>query len=279
AEPNGGDDEGHELARRFEGRRLPMIDRVEIAIIEQPQPRWLSFLNGEHDFLERLPNEYVDQAVPGGKVAPNPAKRGIRAYRSPSPDVTLTVFNMDDPLVGGYTPEKVALRRAMALGNDVGREIRIARHGQAIPAQSILPPMIEGYRSDLRMSEYDPARAKALLDIYGYVDRNGDGWREQPDGRPLLLEMATQSDQVSRQLDELWKKDMDALGLRATLKTAPWPENLKSVRAGKFMLWRVARWRRTRTARAPSNAPTVHRLAKAISRGFASPLSTRSTSS
>jgi len=241
AEPNAGDDEGHELARRFEGRRLPMIDRVEIAIIEQPQPRWLSFLNGEHDFLERLPNEYVDQAVPGGKVAPNLARRGIRAYRSPSPDVTLTVFNMDDPLVGGYTPEKVALRRAMALGNDVGREIRIARHGQAIPAQSILPPMIEGYRSDLRteMSEYDPARAKALLDIYGYVDRKGDGWREQPDGRPLLLEMATQSDQVSRQLDELWKKDMDALGLRATLKTAQWPENLKSVRAGKFMLWRV----------------------------------------
>ena len=47
--------------------------------------------------------------------------------------------------------------------------------------------MLEGYRSDLRteMSEFDPARAKALLDIYGYVDRNGDGWREQPDGKPL----------------------------------------------------------------------------------------------
>ena len=26
------------------------------------------------------------------------------------------------------------------------------------------------------MSGYDVARAKALLDIYGYVDRNGDGW-------------------------------------------------------------------------------------------------------
>ena len=32
------------------------------------------------------------------------------------------------------------------------------------------------------MSDYDPARAKALLDLYGYVDRNGDGWRERPDG-------------------------------------------------------------------------------------------------
>ena len=241
AEPNADDAEGQSLLRRFAGRRLPMIDRVEIAIIEQSQPRWLSFLNNEQDFMERLPNEFVDQALPGGKVAPNLARRGIRAYRVPGADVTLTVFNMENPIVGGYTPEKVALRRAMVLGNDVAREIRIARHGQAIPAQAIVPPLTEGYRSDMRteMSEYDPARAKALLDVYGYVDRDGDGWRELPDGAPLVLEMATQSDQTTRQLDELWKKNMDALGLRAVLRTAQWPENLKSVRAGKFMIWRV----------------------------------------
>ena len=241
AEPNADDAEGHALVQRYKGRRLPMIDRVEIAIIEESQPRWLSFLNAEQDFIERLPNEFVDQAVPGGKVAPNLAKRGIRAYRSLTPSVSLTVFNMDDPLVGGYTPDKVALRRAMVLGNDVSREILIARHGQAIPAQSIVAPMLEGYRGDLHteMGVFDVARAKALLDIYGYVDRDGDGWRERPDGQPLVLEMATQSDQVSRQLDELWKKDMDALGLRSALKTAQWPENLKSARAGKFMVWRV----------------------------------------
>jgi len=241
AEPNADDVEGHALVQRFKGRRLPMVDRVEVSIIEQPQPRWLSFLNAEHDFIERLPNEFVDQAVPGGKVAPNLAKKGIRAYRALTPDATLTVFNMEDPLVGGYTAEKVALRRAMTLGNDVAREIRIARHGQAIPAQSIVAPMLEGYRSDLRteMSVFDPARAKALLDIYGYIDRDGDGWREKPDGKPLVIEMATQSDQVSRQLDELWKKDMDGLGLRVVLRTAQWPENLKSARAGKFMMWRV----------------------------------------
>jgi ABC-type transport system substrate-binding protein len=241
AEPNADDSGGQALAAHFKGRRLPMIDRVEIAIIEQAQPRWLSFLNAEQDFIERLPNEFVDQAVPGGAVAPNLGKRGIRAYRSITPDATLTVFNMDDALVGGYTPQQVALRRAMALGNDIGREIRIVRHGQAIPAQSIIAPMLEGYRNDLRteMSVYDVSRAKALLDVYGYVDRDGDGWREQPDGKPLVIEMATQSDQGSRQLDELWKKDMDALGLRVVLKTAQWPENLKSARAGKFVMWRV----------------------------------------
>ena len=241
AEPNADDAEGQALLQRFKGRRLPMVDRVEIGIIEQSQPRWLSFINGEQDLLERVPSEFIDQAIPGGKVASNLAKRGIKAYRVASADVTLVVFNMEDPLVGGYTPEKVALRRAMVLGNDVDREIRIAWRGQAVPAQSIVPPLTEGYRADLRteMGTYDLARARALLDMYGYLDRDGDGWREQPDGKPFVMELSTQSDQLSRSRDELWKKSMDSLGLRMVLKTAQWPENLKSVRSGKFMLWRV----------------------------------------
>ena len=241
AEPNADDAAGQALVERFKGRKLPMIDRVEIAIIEQPQPRWLSFLGGEQDLVERLPNEFVDQAAPGGRIAPVYARRGLVMERTLSSDTYYTVFNMENEVVGGYTPVKVALRRAMVLGSDIGREIRIARHGQALQAQTLLPPMSEGYRDDMRtpMSEYDVPRAKALLDLYGYADRDGDGWRELPDGRPLVLEMATQSDQSTRELDTLWKKDMDALGLRAVLKTAQWPENLKATRAGKFMLWRV----------------------------------------
>ncbi|MDQ6685499.1 MAG: ABC transporter substrate-binding protein [Pseudomonadota bacterium] len=241
AEPNADDVAGHALVKRFAGRRLPLIDRVEISIIEQPQPRWLAFLNGEQNFLERLPEEFVNQAVPGGKIAPSLKKRGIVAMQTVSPSVDLTVFNMDDPVVGGYTPEKVALRRAMSLGNDVRREIRIALRGQGTPAQSIVVPFTEGYRADLHteQGDYDPARAKALLDVYGYVDRDGDGWREMPDGKPLVLHKKAQADQRSRGLDEQWKKDMDALGLRAVLDIAQWPENLKAARAGNFMLWRV----------------------------------------
>ncbi len=241
AQPNADDADGQALLQRFKGRRLPMIDRVELSVIEQSQPRWLSFLNGEQSFIERLPNEFVDQALPGGKLAPHLAKRGVQATRVPGSDVTLLVFNMENPVVGGYTPPQVALRRAIALGNNVDREIQLARRGQAIRAQSLMTPFTTGYSPDLRteMGEYSPARAKALLDLYGWVDRDGDGWRERPDGSPLVIEMLTQSDAASRQLDELFKKDMDAIGLRLALKVAQWPENLKSTRAGQFMTWRV----------------------------------------
>ncbi len=229
------------IARQFKGRRLPMIDQVQISIIEEAQPRWLSFLNGEQDVLEGLPAEFAHIAIPNNQLAPNLAKRGIGMQRVPRADVALTYFGMEHALVGGNAPEKVALRRAIALAVDVEREIALVRRGQAVPAQSPIAPGSWGYDPAFKseMSEHNLARAKALLDLYGYVDRDGDGWREQPDGQPLKLEYATSPDQTSRQLSELWQKNMDALGLRIEFKVAKWPEQLKASRAGKLMMWGV----------------------------------------
>ncbi len=230
------------IAAQLKGRRMPMLDRVEIVIIEESQPRWLSFLNGQTDLMERLPNEFAPVAIPNDKLAPNLAKRGITMDRAPLVDITLAaLFNQDNPVVGGYTPEKVALRRAIALAYDVEQEIRLVRKAQSIPAQTAIAPLTFGYNPSIKttMSDHDPARARALLDLYGYLDRDGDGWREMPDGSPLVLEYATQPDQASRQLAELWEKNMKAVGLKIDFKVAKWPENLKASRAGKLMMWGV----------------------------------------
>jgi ABC-type transport system substrate-binding protein len=155
--------------------------------------------------------------------------------------VQLCFFNMENPLVGGLEPHKVALRRAVWLSLNVERVVRLGFRGQAIRAESILLPGTTGYDASFHSEngEYSPAKAKALLDLYGYVDKNNDGWRETPDGQPLLIECASQPDGLSRQLDELMKKDLDAIGIQVVFKTAKWPENLKAARAGKLMLWRV----------------------------------------
>ena len=240
-EPAADDAEGQALLRQFKGRRLPMIDRVEISIIEESQPRWLSFLNGDLDLLMSVPLEFANEAVPGGRLAPYLVKRGVRMDRFANPDRTFYYFNMEDPTVGGMAPDKVALRRAISLGTDVGTEIRSVRRGQAIPAQSLVAPGGYGYDPAFRSenSEYDVARAKALLDMYGYVDRDGDGWRDMPDGRPLVIDYATTPDAISRQFDELWKKNMDAIGIRLRTKAAQWPEQLKAARAGQLMVWQL----------------------------------------
>ena len=241
AEPAADDAVGQALLAKFTGRRLPMIDRVEISIIEEQQPRWLTFLQNKSDFLESVPAEFIELAMPGGKVAPHLAKRGIQGYRMVRSDGAVTLFNMEDATVGGYTPDKVALRRAIGLGVDLQAEIQRVRRGQAIPAQSPVVPNTWAYDPKFKSEngDYNPARAKALLDMFGYVDRNGDGWRDMPDGSPLILKKATQPDQQSRQLDDLWRRDMKALGIRIEFVPAKWPENLKAARAGKLMMWGV----------------------------------------
>ncbi len=246
AEPATDDAEGQALLARFKGRRLPMVDEVRVSIVPEEQPFWLAFLNAQTDIAATntgsLPGGFTTQAMPNGKLAPNLAKRGIQAVRQVNSDVGFLMFNMDDPVVGGYTQERIALRRAISLAYDNEREIRIIRRGQAVPAQSNVVPHTTGYDPTYKseMSDYSPARAKALLDMFGYVDRDGDGWREQPDGTPLLIMRSTQPEQINREFDTLWKKSLDAIGVRTTFQVQSFAENLKAGRAGKFQVWSLA---------------------------------------
>ena len=228
--PPAGDGRLQAIASRYKGKRLPLLDEVHIAVIEEAQPRWLSFLNDEQDLIENVPAEFANVAFPNNTLAPNLAKRGIQMVRYARADVSVSYFGMENPVVGGYTPAKVALRRAISLAVDVDREIRLVRRNQAIPAQGPLAPQTWGYDPAFKstMSDHDVGRAKALLDMHGYVDRIGDGWREQPDGQPLVIDYHSQPDQQSRQLVELWQKNMTAIGIKMDFKTAKWPENLKA---------------------------------------------------
>ncbi len=228
-----------QVAAQMKGRKLPQIDKVEVSIIEEAQPRWLAFLGNEHDLMERLPAAYVNVAIPQNKLAPNLQKRGIQMQRNLLGDVTFSYFGMENPIVGGYSPEKIALRRAIAMGQNSAEEVRLPRRGQAIVAQGPIMPLTSAYDGNMRseMGVFDRAKAMALLDIFGYKDKDGDGWRDLPDGKPLTLEYSTTSSADYRELNEIWKKNMDAIGIRVEFKYGQWPELLKASRNGKLMMW------------------------------------------
>jgi ABC-type transport system substrate-binding protein len=156
-------------------------------------------------------------------------------------DISMMYFNMTDPVVGGYTPEKVALRRAIALAYNTDEEVRLPRRGQAIVAQSVIQPNTGSYDPKIRteMGVFDRAKASALLDMYGYTDKNGDGWRDMPDGSPLVLELNTLGTADYRELDEIIKKNMDAIGVKFNFRIGQWPEQLKAARAAKMQMWQV----------------------------------------
>lgn len=240
AEPAADDAEGQAIAQRLRGQRLPLIDRIEVTVVEPAQPRWLSFLNGQIDLLA-VPQEFANQALPGGQLAPNLKKRGIQGWRVLATFTQLSFFNMEHPVVGGLAPHQVAFRRAVWLALDVPRELQLVFRGQGVQAESMISPHSSGYRAGFKSenSTHDLNRARALLDLYGWVDKDGDGWRETPDGQPLVVEMATEPEQISRERDEQYKRAFDALQVRVSFRTAKWPENLKAARAGKLMMWRV----------------------------------------
>lgn len=229
----------------LQGKRLPIVGRIEVVIIEEPQPRWLAFANRELEYIEDLPNEFVNIVAPNAKLAPTLAKQGVRMQREPQPEITITAFyNMRDSVIGGYAPEKIALRRAMNLGYNQAEELLIARKGQAMTAESPIPPGAAGYDANFHSiaSEYDPAKAKALLDLFGYMDRDGDGYRELPDGRPLLLEFGSPPTSDFRDLDQIWKKSMDAIGINIKFKKARWPDLNKESKASKLQVGSFLAW-------------------------------------
>jgi ABC-type transport system substrate-binding protein len=142
---------------------------------------------------------------------------------------------MEDAIVGGYSPEKVALRRAICSAYNLPEEIRVLRNGQALAATQPIPPGIEGHVARYEgLSPYDPATARALLDKLGYRDRDADGFRELPDGRPLVIHQTSGVGAVYRQYDDLWQRSMRAVGIRMDFQIQTFPEAFKAAHAGKL---------------------------------------------
>ena len=227
------------LVQAMKGRRLPALSRIEISIIQEQVPELLAFDQGDLDYVA-LGGNILSRVVANGKLKPEYAQRGIVHFRFSVPALIYTYFNQDDPVVGGNTPERIALRRAIALGFDTNDFIKVFYGGQATPANQILPPGVFGHDASLpQKAIYDPAAARALLDRFGYKDRDGDGMREAPDGRPLILVQSSSPDSQSREADALWIKSMSAIGLRMAVNTKPFSELLKQSQAGQLMMFNL----------------------------------------
>jgi ABC-type transport system substrate-binding protein len=225
------------LEAQMKGKKLPAIGRIEVSIIEESNPRFLAFQSRQLDFVY-VPTDFVNRVIDNGKLKPEFVQQGIIWTRAVEAGWTYTVFNMEDPVIGGYSREKIALRRAIGLGYNITEEIGVLRQGQGLPATQPIPPNLPGHDPSVkRPYPYDPVSARALLDRFGYKDCNGDGFRELPDCSPLLLKYHTDSTEISRQFSELWKKSMDGIGINIEFVLQKWPDTLKAAKAGKVMMW------------------------------------------
>jgi ABC-type transport system substrate-binding protein len=222
----------------LEGQKLPRVDRVEVKIAEEFQGRMLGFLNGEYDYLEQVPESMTEMVIRNGQLKPDLARRGIRLTRFPVLQTYYMWMNMEDPVIGGYGKDKVALRRAIELSYNSAEDIALLKKGFAIKAESPLAPGVLGYDPNYRSPvPYDPALANALLDRFGYGKRDSDGFRRRPDGQPLTLQMSSEATVSGRLRDEFWRKCLNAIGLRVVFKSDKKTEIIKASRLGKVQMF------------------------------------------
>ena len=228
----------------LKGKRLPLIGRIEIYPVEEEQPRWLAYLNNDYEYIRPIPTPFIEIAMPGGKLAPHLAKRAMLTRPDEVAWLTYTTFNMSEKIdgkpnvLGGYSAEKIALRRAISMAYPVEEEISIIEKNQALKAWSPIAEGMAGFVDERTSTlDYNPAKAKALLDMYGYIDKDGDGWRDMPDGSPLTIDHGTTPDQRARSRNELWRRAMDNIGIRMTFdKVEKLPDLRKQAQSGRVQM-------------------------------------------
>ncbi len=142
-------DDRRNRLHRPAGQRVPFVDRIEFTMFVEDQPMWLRFQAGDIG-LTQVPAEYFEQAFDGRtkRLLPEVRERGVRHEIVPLLDFIFRGFNMEDDLLGGYTPEKRALRQAIHLAIDLEEFSETFYQGNTIQFDGPIPPGLEGYPED-----------------------------------------------------------------------------------------------------------------------------------
>jgi ABC-type transport system substrate-binding protein len=225
-----------EMQRSMRGKGLPQIGVIDISIIEEDTTLLLEFERGALDYVE-LRAEVANRLLADDKLKPEYAARGIVRHAFIEPFLFFVDFNMEDPVVGGMSNDKIALRRAIAMGLNAQNLIDVVYAGQGQPANQMIPPGVSGHDPTVSArSLHDPAAAQALLDRFGYKNRDADGYRKTPDGKPLTVILSLRAAAISREMQTLWKRDMDVIGIRIDFRVAPFQDFVKDLIAGKYQM-------------------------------------------
>ncbi|MGE7764234.1 oligopeptide ABC transporter substrate-binding protein [Peribacillus sp. NPDC096540] len=175
----------------FEGyhRGAPKLDSVTLKVVN-PSVVVKSLENGDIDVANITADQYdqakaLDNVELLGKVDLAYSYIGFRFGHY---DEKKAENVMDNPKF-----EDKRLRQAMAYAinnEEVGEKMY---KGLRFPANSVITPNFKYNNKDVKPYEYDPEKAKKLLDEAGYVDTNKDGLREDPDGKEFKINFASMS--------------------------------------------------------------------------------------
>ena len=209
------------------GKKIPLVDRINVHVVVESQPKWLSFQKGKDDVIE-LKDNNIDQAITKEKDLRSEHKeKGIRLILKPQLDVTFFAFNHEDK-----TFQNRKLRQAMNMAYNRAEANKLFYEGTAIDAQGVIPPGMGGYRKEFKNPyvKFDIEGAKKLLAEAGY-----------PGGKGLPeITIQTRNETIARQQIEFFAKCMDKIGIKISVGMNTWPELVNKVTKKQHQMYTMA---------------------------------------
>jgi ABC-type transport system substrate-binding protein len=232
------------------GKPLPFIDRVVFVLEKETIPYWNKFLQGYYD-ASGLASDNFDQAVTfagqgGPELTDTMKEKGMQLQTAVTASTFYMGFNMQDPVVGGYTESASKLRRAIGIAVDYEEYISIFTNGRGVPAQGAIPPGIYGFEegaAGINPYVYDwdgkaPVRkniedARQLLAEAGFP-----GGADAATGKPLVLYLdVTASGPDSKSQLNWYRKQFAKLGIQLVLRTTDYNQFQQKMAAGNAQIF------------------------------------------
>ena len=197
------------------GQRLPYLERRVTLIVPEQNAASLRFLDGQTHYYAPRPEEIAD-------LQDRAAKLGIVVKETGVDSGTLFVsFNRNprryadgDPRLAWFTDRRFLTALAHAV--DKQGMIDTIYYGFGEPAVAYISPANPVFHNpDLKDYAYDLDLAARLLDEAGYVDRDGDGFREDAKGNRIEFGLVTNAgNQLRERMCSILQDDWTRLGLK-----------------------------------------------------------------
>lgn len=199
-----------------EGNQLPYIDRVVLTYVDA-ETAVIRRTGGESSFALELPLQ--DYPL----LKENEDEGGYRVVQLPGVKGSETAFGLNqnhpDPFLGPLFRD-VRFRQALSVAINREEINDQVYYGLAVPRQATTVPGASFYKEEWgrAYAQYDPREANRVLDALGLTERDGDGFRVDPDGKPILLIVEYGLPRPDITELELVKEYWEEVGLKVILK-------------------------------------------------------------
>ncbi|MGO4909841.1 ABC transporter substrate-binding protein [Pseudorhodobacter sp. W20_MBD10_FR17] len=220
------------------GQQLPYINEMDELFANDQEVRLLKLVNGEVDYKTQSL-----QLSDAPLLLENQEKGGYTIQLKPKIAMQTISFNVTHPdeakrAVFGDVKFRTAMSEAINRDNLNGTAYFGQGQLQQYTGFSPLPEYIDPKWKTFAM-EYNPDAAKAILDELGLKDVDGDGFRELPDGSPLVINMQFATQGIAGQVVELVSQDWANVGIKSAVKEVT-PDEYRSAQSSNQLdvgLW------------------------------------------